>query len=91
MKSKSSKSSPTPEAKALSLFLMAYKTKDLSYKEHAKRINRMWDQVKYGELRKEDYQEEVVKALTSYGGYDAVVEKNSEILYREDWRMEVKR
>ena len=37
---------PSPEAKALSLFLMAYKTKDPIYKEKAKRINRLWDLVK---------------------------------------------
>ncbi len=33
---------PTPEAKALSLFLMAYKTESPSYKEKSKRINRLW-------------------------------------------------
>ena len=36
---------PSPEAKALSLFLMAYKTKDPVYKEKSKRINRLWSLV----------------------------------------------
>ena len=31
---------PSPEAKALSFFLMAYKTKDPIYKEKSKRINK---------------------------------------------------
>ena len=66
---------PSPEAKALSLYLMAYKVKDSSYKEKAKRINRMWDLVKSNELSKVDYMEEVQNMLTSYGGYDEVIEK----------------
>ena len=66
---------PTPEAKALSLFLMAYKTIDPSYKEKSKRINRLWTLVLSDELKKEDYMEEVNYILTSYGGYDEVVEK----------------
>jgi len=55
---------PSPEAKALSLFLMAYKTKDPIYKERAKRINRQWDLVKNDELSKSDYMEEVQDMLT---------------------------
>ena len=66
---------PSPEAKALSLFLMAYKTKDHSYKEKAKRINRLWDLVRRDELSKSEYQEEVSKMLGLYGGYSEVVEK----------------
>ena len=66
---------PSPEAKALSLFLMAYKTKDPVYKEKSKRINRLWSLVKYGEMRKEEYILEVDKMLKSYGGYLEVVEK----------------
>jgi len=66
---------PSPEAKALSLFLMAYKTKDPIYKEKSKRINKLWDLVKTEELSNEDYQEEVKNMLTSYGGYSEVVEK----------------
>ena len=66
---------PSAEAKALSLFLMAYKAKDPSYKEKSKRINRQWDLVKANELSKDDYMAEVQTMLTSYGGYDEVIEK----------------
>lgn len=66
---------PSPQAKALSLFLMAYKTKNNAYKEKAKRINRLWDLVKKGELTKEEHMEEVNKTLDMYGGYEGVIEK----------------
>ena len=66
---------PSPEAKALSLFLMAYKTKSPSYKEKSKRINRQWKLVLEEELSNADYMEEVEKTLASYGGYSEVVEK----------------
>ncbi len=66
---------PTPEAKALSLFLMAYKTKNPLFKEHAKRINRQWDLVKAGELKQKDYNKEVLTLLNSFGGYQEVIEK----------------
>ena len=66
---------PSPEAKALSLFLMAYKMIKPIYKEKSKRINRQWDLVIKGELSKSDYMEEVQHMLTSYGGYLEVVEK----------------
>lgn len=66
---------PTPQAKALSLFLMAYKSKNNSYKEHSKRINRQWDLVRVNEISMEEYMEEVEKMLTKFGGYDAVIEK----------------
>ena len=73
MKKKAEK--PTPEAKALSLFLMAYKSFDPIYKEKSKRINRLWDLVRHGELDNTDYQKEVQKMLSEYGGYSKVVEK----------------
>jgi hypothetical protein len=73
MKKKTEK--PSPEAKALSLFLMAYKTIDPVYKEKSKRINRQWDLVRMDELSRSEYMEEVQNMLTSYGGYAAVVEK----------------
>jgi hypothetical protein len=66
---------PTPEAKALSLFLMAYKTKDPVYKEKSKRINRLWSLVLRGDLSRTEYMEEVQAMLSSYGGYSEVVEK----------------
>lgn len=68
-------SRPSPEAKALSLFLMAYKTIDPIYKEKSKRINRRWDLVLKDELTRAEYNEEVLEMLTTYGGYDEVVEK----------------
>lgn len=66
---------PSPEAKALSLFLMAYKTKNPIYKEHSKRINRLWDLVQVNELDKDHYVKEVNEMLNSFGGYTDVVEK----------------
>lgn len=66
---------PSPKAKALSLFLMAYKTNDPIYKEKSKRINRLFDLVKTKELTQEDYMTEVDKMLDLYGGYNAVIEK----------------
>ncbi len=66
---------PSPEAKALSLFLQAYKIKDPIYKEKSKRINKRWDMLKSGELSREDYVHEVQSMLDLYGGYAAVVEK----------------
>lgn len=75
MSKKKNTTKPSPEAKALSLFLMAYKTKDPIYKEKSKRINRLWDLVKTNELSRADYMEEVESMLESYGGYSEVVEK----------------
>ena len=66
---------PSPEAKALSLFLMAYKTTSPVYKEKSKRINRLWGLVIKDELSMSDYIEEVQNTLTSFGGYSEVVEK----------------
>ena len=75
MKSNTEKSSPSPEAKALSLFLMAYKAGDPVIKEKAKRINRLWDLVMKNELSKDEYAEEVKTMLASFGGYTDVIEK----------------
>lgn len=81
---------PTPEAKALSLFLMAYKTIDPAYKEKSKRINRLWTLVLSHELKKEDYMEEINYILTSYGGYDEVVEKTVKYYIEKtgEWKLE---
>lgn len=64
---------PSPEAKALSLFLMAFKTTKPAIKEQAKRMNKHWDLVKSGELSKEDYDVKVTSILKSYGGYEKVL------------------
>jgi hypothetical protein len=66
---------PSPEAKALSLFLMAYKAYDNKYKELLKRINKRWNMVSTGDMDKEAYQKEVKDMLDEHGGYQEVVEK----------------
>lgn len=66
---------PSAQAKALSLFLMAYKTKDPIYKEKSKRMNKLWGLVLKEKLSKSDYVLEVESMLLSFGGYDEVVEK----------------
>lgn len=66
---------PTPEAKALSLFLMAYKSKSPLYKEKSKRINKQWDQYIINKITKLDYQKIVETMLEEEGGYAEVVEK----------------
>lgn len=73
MKHKTEK--PAPEAKALSLFLMAYKSTSKVHKEKSKRINRLWGLVLKGELSQIDYMQQVQSMLTLYGGYNEVVEK----------------
>ena len=66
---------PSPEVKALSLFLMAYKSSSQAYKEKSKRINKLWTQVAAGGTTKGVYLEEVQNMLASFGGYDEVVKK----------------
>lgn len=66
---------PTPEAKALSLFLMAYKSIKPIYKEKSKRMNKLWDSVTDGKLTRDEYFVEVQNMLKQYGGYSKVVEK----------------
>ena len=81
---------PSPEAKALSLFLMAYKTINPIYKEKSKRINRLWDLVKRDKLSRSDYIEEVQNMLTSYGGYSEVVEKTVRFYIEKtgEWKLQ---
>tara|TARA_B110000902_G_scaffold44755_1_gene50102 strand:+ start:4644 stop:4979 length:336 start_codon:yes stop_codon:yes gene_type:complete len=66
---------PSPEAKALSLFLMAYKTSSPVHKEKYKRIKKQWSKVLNKELSSEEYTQEVQDTLESYGGYTEVVQK----------------
>lgn len=73
MNKKSNK--PSPEAKALSLYLMAYKATSPAHKEKSKRINRLWSLVLKSEMTNEDYVKEVESMLNSYGGYSEVIEK----------------
>ena len=81
---------PSTEAKALSLFLMAYKTKDPIYKEKSKRINRLWSLVKYGEMTKEEYSLELNEMLKSCGGYLEIVEKTVQYYIDKtgEWKLE---
>ena len=81
---------PTPEAKALSLFLMAYKTKNPIYKEKSKRMNRLWDLVTMDKLSRDEYIEEVQNMLTAYGGYLEVVEKTVKFYIEKkgEWKLQ---
>lgn len=81
---------PSPEAKALSLFLMAYKTTKPIYKEKSKRINKLWNLVKTNELSRSDYMKEVQNMLTSYGGYSDVVEKTVRFYIEKtgEWKLQ---
>jgi hypothetical protein len=81
---------PTPEAKALSLFLMAFKKKNPAYKEKAKRINKLWDQVGTNDLHKSEYKAEVEKMLESFGGYEEVVEKTVQFYIDQsgEWKLQ---
>ena len=66
---------PTPEVKALSLFLMAFKKTNPAYKEKSRSIKKLWDLVLLNEVTKADYLDEVQNMLDSLGGYSEVVEK----------------
>lgn len=81
---------PSPEAKALSLFLMAYKSINPIYKEKSKRINRLWSLVKHNEMSKEEYKIELDSMLSSCGGYDEIVEKTVRYYIEKtgEWKLE---
>ncbi len=81
---------PSPEAKALSLFLMAYKKTSPIHKEKSKRINRLWSLVAKDELSMIDYLKEVKNMLTSFGGYSEVVEKTVRFYIKKtgEWKLE---
>jgi len=88
MKKKTEK--PSPEAKALSLFLMAYKTTNPIYKEKSKRINRLWDLVILNKLSMSEYVDEVQNMLKLYGGYSEVVEKTVRFYIEKtgEWKLQ---
>ncbi len=46
---------PTPEAKALSLFLMAFKSDNQSYKDKSRQMKNRLDLVSTGKLDKDTY------------------------------------
>ena len=88
MKNKQEK--PSPEAKALSLFLMAHKSTSNTYKEQSKRISRLWGLVINEELSNEEYMEKVLSMLKLNGGYEAVVEKTVRFYIDKtgEWKLE---
>jgi hypothetical protein len=81
---------PTPEAKALSLFLMAFKKSNPVCKDKAKRINRQWDLVQANELDQKIYDKEVQEMLAFFGGYSTVVEKTVEFYVKKtgEWTLQ---
>lgn len=81
---------PTPEAKALSLFFMAFKSSDPIIKEKSKSINKKWSLVLKNELSKNDYLKEVKNMLNFYGGYLEVVEKTVRFYIEKtgEWRLD---
>lgn len=81
---------PSPEVKALSLFLMAHKSTSQTYKEKSKRINKLWTQVASGGTTKAVYLEEVQNMLAEFGGYDKVVEKTVKFYIDKtgEWKLE---
>ncbi|MFT4668279.1 MAG: hypothetical protein ACI9RM_002122 [Ulvibacter sp.] len=87
---KGPKEKPTPEAKALSLFLMAHKSTSPTYRDKAKRINRLWDLVTTDKLSKADYMAEVKSTLTAYGGYSKVVEQTVKFYIKKtgEWKLQ---
>ncbi len=81
---------PSPEAKALSLFLMAFKTEKPIYKEQSKRINRLWAEVIADKLSMRDYLKRVQSMLTLNGGYAEVVEKTVRFYIEKtgEWKLQ---
>ena len=82
------KAKPTPEAKALSLYLMAYKSDNQAFKDKARQMKNRWDLVLAGKLENDEYQEEVKNTLKSYGGYNKVLEKTVKFYVEKfgEWR-----
>ncbi len=81
---------PSPEAKALSLFLMAHKATKPVCKDQSKRINRLWDLVTKEEMTNGEYMEEVRKMLALYGGYSEVVEQTVKFYIKKtgEWKLQ---
>ena len=81
---------PSPEAKALSLFLMAFKTTDPNCKEKSQRISKQWDRVKADKLSQAEYMADVEKMLASFGGYAEVIEKTVRFYIKKtgEWKLQ---
>ncbi len=80
---------PSPEAKALSLYLMAYKKTSPANKERSVRINRAWNQALQGELSMTAYNEKVNSMLRLLGGYEKVIEKTIKFYIKKtgEWKI----
>lgn len=81
---------PTPEAKALSLFLMAHKALKPIYKQQLKRINKSWDLLVDHDISKAEYLAEVDDMLASHGGYHAVIEQTVRFYIQKtgEWKLQ---
>lgn len=80
---------PSPEAKALSLYLMAFKSTSPAHKQSSKRINKFWRLVTRNEMSSADYLKEVKQMLDFYGGYRKVVEKTVQFYIKKTgaWKL----
>ncbi len=81
---------PTPEAKALSLYLMAHKKTSPNHKEKSRRLNKLWSQVLTNDIDLKAYLYEVGKMLKSFGGYSKVVEDTVSFYINKtgEWKLE---
>ena len=81
---------PSPEVKALSLFLMAFKKTSPTYDKKSKRMNKLWNQVLSDEISKSYYLEEVDSMLAYFGGYEEVLEKTVRhfIEKKGEWKLD---
>lgn len=81
---------PSAEAKALSLFLMAFKSTKGNFKEKSNVLKNLRNQLKDGELSNGDYTKEVQKMLSEYGGYTEVIWKTVKFYIKKSgvWKLE---
>lgn len=80
----------TPEVKALSLYLMAFKKTKPAYKDKSRSLKKLWELVLLNELTKREYLEKAQEMLTSLGGYSEVVEKTVQFYIDTtgEWKLE---
>ncbi|MFD1553402.1 hypothetical protein DNU06_06970 [Putridiphycobacter roseus] len=80
---------PSPEAKALSLFLMAFKSTNAMYSDKSKYTKRLWSMARSGEISSDMYTSEILRMLKSCGGYEQVIEKTVKYYIDKtgEWRL----
>ena len=80
---------PSKEAKALSLFLMAFKSTDPECKAKSIHMNRLWDLVKSEKMNITRYKGEVENTLNLFGGYSEVLEKTVKFYIKKtgEWKL----